>query len=413
MRLVYNVYSIGTMNRTLFLLLVITGCSVGDGDPASSIGPPESLAVADKLPRYGQIRDAARARGIGNAYLLAGIANDETGLAMCWSEATWACQGPASPDCGGGPVIAGSADGPCSDQQGGLGMFQFDAGTFTDTINKYSTDVLTIAGQTTHAIDYATNMVKISAYTTDAETDDKARAWINRFDPNNATLRDQWISTVVRYYNGCQPGWSCWNARYQTYSDGYRSAIDDPGGVAFWTANAGTQCGSSPAVVGQIEIKYNALGGCTSVLGVPIAAEQGTPDGVGRYSVFANGSIYWTPTLGAFEVHGLIRDAWKTFGWEAGILGYPTTDETTTPDGIGRYNVFEHGSIYWSPQTGAHEVGGRIRDAWKADGWEAGELGYPTSNEYAVTGGRRSDFQHGAITWNQTTDQTSITRTTP
>ena len=332
---------------------------VGEPEPVSG-DPPErgpQLSTNAKLPRYAAIRDAARARGIANAYLLAGIANDETGLAMCWSEATWACQGPNSPDCGGGPVIAGSADGPCSARQGGLGMFQFDAGTFTDTLNQYGNDVLTVAGQTSHAIDYATAMVRRSAYTTDAETDDKAGAWLDRFDPANPTLVDQWISTVVRYYNGCQPGWSCWASRYQTYSDGFHLAISEPGGLAFWAAGAGTRCGGSPAVVGAIETKYLALGGCTSVLGVPIKDETGTPDAVGRYSVFDQGSIYWTAQLGAFEVHG------------------------------------------------------RIRDAWAAVGWEAGELGYPTSDEIAVAGGRRSDFQHGSITWTQATDQTAITLT--
>jgi hypothetical protein len=81
-------------------------------------------------------------------------------------------------------------------------MFQFDAGTYAQTINVYGTDVLTVAGQTSDAIDYVTRMVRDSAYTTNAETDDKARAWLNRFDPNNAQLVDQWIRTVVRYYNG-------------------------------------------------------------------------------------------------------------------------------------------------------------------------------------------------------------------
>ncbi len=398
------------MIRTTACCLLLTGCMVG-GDPADP--PPVSvtpqLSSGAKQPRYAAIRDAASARGIANAYLLAGIANDETGLAMCWSEAQWACQGPSSPDCGGGPVIAGAADGPCSAQQGGLGMFQFDAGTFTDTINTYGTDVLTVAGQTSHAIDYVTHMVKISAYTTDAETDDKARAWLNRFDPANPTLVDQWISTVVRYYNGCQPGWSCWSSRYQTYSDGFHLAIDEPGGLAFWGAGGGTRCGNSPPVVGEIEKKYNAIGGCGSVVGAPVMAEQGTPDGIGRYSVFERGSIYWTPQLGAFEVHGQIRDEWAQVGWEAGVLGYPISDETTPPDGVGRYNVFERGSIYWTPQTGAHEVHGRIRDAWAKAGWEAGALGYPTSDEYAAGSLRRSDFQQGSITWDPATDQTSIT----
>ncbi len=342
--------------RLLPPLLLTAACAGGapDDPPSKGVSTPQ-LSTNAKVPRYAAIRDAAAGRGMANAYLLAGIANDETGLAMCWSEATWACQGPGSPDCGGGPVIAGAADGPCGDQQGGLGMFQFDAGTYTDTINKYSSDVLTVAGQTSHAIDYATWMVKVSDYTTDAETDDKARAWINRFDPNNPTLVDQWISTVVRYYNGCQPGWSCWNDRYRTYSDGFHLAIDEPGGLAFWNVSTGTTCGGSPAVVGEIEKKYLALGGCTSILGVPTTPEEGTPDGIGRYSVFQNGSIYWTPQLGAHEVHG------------------------------------------------------RIRDAWAQAGWEAGELGYPISDEYAVTGGRRSDFEHGSITWDSSTDQTSIT----
>src|SRR5690348_3753785 len=256
---------------------------------------------AARRPRSAAIRDVAASRGLTNGVLLAGIAQVETGLSHCWSEATWACKGPTSSFCGG-PVIAGAADGPCSAQQGGLGMFQFDAGTFSDTIDHYGSDVLTVAGQTSHAIDYATWMVKISAYTTNAETDDKARAWLDAFDPNNAALVDQWISTVVRYYNGCQPGWSCWSDRYRTYSDGYQLAIDEPGGLPFWTA--GTRCGSSPPVIGAIEQKYLALGGCTSLLGIPVSGEQGTPDGIGRYSVFENGSIYWTAQLGAHEVHG-------------------------------------------------------------------------------------------------------------
>lgn len=343
--------------RYLAALLLVSGCIVGGGEEADDTveGGAKQVSIGTKRARYEQIREAASARDIDNAFLLAGIANDETGLAMCWSEATWACKGPASPDCGGGPIIAGSADGPCSAQQGGLGMFQFDAGTFQQTIAMYGGDVLTTAGQTSHAIDYAIWMVKVSAYTTDAETDAKARTWINQFDPSNATLRDQWIKTVVRYYNGCQPGWSCWTPRYQTYADGYDLAISEVGGLGFWAARRGTRCGDSPAVVGEIESKYLALGGCGSVLGAPI------------------------------------------------------TDETGAPDGVGRYSVFEKGSIYWSPQTGAHEVHGRIRDAYKTAGWEAGSLGYPTSDEYGVSVGRRSDFQHGSITWTQSTDTTSIT----
>jgi hypothetical protein len=400
--------------RLLVLVPLVTSACIGDPGDAEDTEPDVAevvaeLSAAQKLPRYAKIRDAARAQGIPNkAFLLAGIANDETGLAQCWSEATWACQGPSSPDCGGGAVIAGSADGPCGNQQGGLGMFQFDAGTYWDTLDLYGNEVLTVAGQVTSAIDYVTHMVKISAYTTNAETDAKARAWINNFDIDNAVLRDQWISTVVRYYNGCQPGWSCWGPRYKTYTDGLWLAVDEPGGLGFWASGSGTSCNGSPTTVGAIDVKYQQLGGCNSILGAPITEEQGAPDGVGRYSVFEHGSIYWTPEIGAYEVHGTIRDKWAELGWESGILGYPVSDETETPDAIGRYNVFEHGSIYWTPATGAHEVHGAIRDKWAEVGWESGVLGYPVSDEYAVSGGRRNDFEHGSITWNADTNQATV-----
>jgi uncharacterized protein with LGFP repeats len=52
-------------------------------------------------------------------------------------------------------------------------------------------------------------------------------------------------------------------------------------------------------------------------------------------------------------------------GWERSFLGYPVTDETGTPDGIGRFNHFSNAaSIYWTPSTGAWSIHGAIRDKW-------------------------------------------------
>lgn len=97
-----------------------------------------------------------------------------------------------------------------------------------------------------------------------------------------------------------------------------------------------------------------------------------TPDRIGP--VVATGS--------AREVHGAIRAKYLALGAEASVLGYPTTDETATPDGIGRFNHFESGSIYWTPNTGAWEVHGLIRGYWAANGWERNpSLGYPISDE--------------------------------
>jgi hypothetical protein len=87
-------------------------------------------------------------------------------------------------------------------------------------------------------------------------------------------------------------------------------------------------------------------------------------------------------SAGAFEVHGAIRDKYLALGAEASILGYPRTDESGTPDGVGRFNHFQGGSIYWTPGTSAHEVHGLIRDLWSSLGWETNpQLGYPISDE--------------------------------
>jgi len=99
-------------------------------------------------------------------------------------------------------------------------------------------------------------------------------------------------------------------------------------------------------------------------------------------------------------VHGAIDSKYTALGGCASFLGTPTTDEKSTPDGVGRFNHFSNNaSIYWHPQLGAWSVHGAIRGAWAQTGWERGPCGYPISDEYASGGGRRSDFQYGNITW--------------
>jgi glucose/arabinose dehydrogenase len=169
------------------------------------------------------------------------------------------------------------------------------------------------------------------------------------------------------------------------------------GASVYWTSRTGAH-----AVYGAIRARWAATGWERGPLGYPITSETGTPDGVGRYNHFSKGgSVYWTPATGAQAVWGAIRSRWAATGWERGPLGYPRTSELATPDGVGRFTHFSGsgGSIYWSPTTGAHEVYGLIRARWAELGWERGYLGYPVSGEYAVPGGRRSDFRGGSITW--------------
>jgi hypothetical protein len=154
------------------------------------------------------------------------------------------------------------------------------------------------------------------------------------------------------------------------------------------------QCATGFATQGAIEFAYALLGGCGSVLGPPTTGELAAPDGIGRFNHFQVGSIYWTPGTGPHEVHGAIHSHWALLGWEAGALGYPTSNELETPDTLGRYSRFQHGAIYFTLFTGAHAVTGGSYDAWAAQGLESGPLGYPIADEHD----HQVDFQHGSIT---------------
>ena len=92
--------------------------------------------------------------------------------------------------------------------------------------------------------------------------------------------------------------------------------------------------------------------------------------------------IYYSAATGAHEVHGDIRAKYNAFGAANGVLGLPMTDETGTPDGIGRFNHFQGGSIYWTIKTGPMMVRGAIRDMWAAQGWENSAFGYPIADEH-------------------------------
>lgn len=185
-------------------------------------------------------------------------------------------------------------------------------------------------------------------------------------------------------------------------------------------------------VCGLIKEKYDKVGGPTSFLLLPKSNELTNPDGIGKRSEFVNGYIYWHPKTGAHTVSLPAAKVWERHGWEKGFLGYPTSsdmalgnqwfkqdfqgghvythnalpatqasiqgriydkwqsmgaqnselgypisDELTTPDGVGRYNVFEGGMIYWTPTTGAHSISGGILASWAAQGYEKSAYGYP------------------------------------
>jgi hypothetical protein len=151
---------------------------------------------------------------------------------------------------------------------------------------------------------------------------------------------------------------------------------------------------------GVIQAKAAGLG---DLPGAPVSEVTATTGGfVGS---FEGCDIYYSTATGAHEVHGDIRAKYTALlgpSW----LGLPVTDETGTPDGVGRFNHFARSaSIYWSPTTGPFVVRGPIRDVWSGLGWETSELGYPVADEYQTKQWdpahdpvmRWSLFENGAI----------------
>ncbi|TYP89871.1 hypothetical protein [Blastococcus xanthinilyticus] len=149
-------------------------------------------------------------------------------------------------------------------------------------------------------------------------------------------------------------------------------------------------------LVGPVAEKWTAMGGVKSFLGYPTAAPKAVAGG-GSVSVFQGGSIYFSPATGAFEVHGWIRDKWLAKGGPVG-LGYPTSDEQPAPGGGGVFQTYENGLIYSSAKKGAFEVHGLIEDKWAAMGGLSWAFGVPVSDEIVLPDGvgRASEFSSGA-----------------
>ena len=178
------------------------------------------------------------------------------------------------------------------------------------------------------------------------------------------------------------------------------------GGSLYWSPATGAR-----EVHGAVRDAYARSGWEAGPLGFPVTDERATPDGRGRFSHFERGSVHWSPATGSWEVHGAVRGVWERLGWEAGPLGYPVSDELSTPDGRARFSRFERGSVYWSRGTGAHEVLGEVREAWARTGWEAGPLGLPTTGELATPDGRAryNHFERGSVYWSRTTGAHAVT----
>jgi hypothetical protein len=112
-------------------------------------------------------------------------------------------------------------------------MFQFDAGTYDDTLAREGIRILSIDGNIEAAVDFVLDMVQRSVYVSAVFNEEDAIAWINQLRPYDSDY-DSWIQTVVRYYNGCNPErCGAWDDKIQNY-DAHLIARYEELGDAFW-----------------------------------------------------------------------------------------------------------------------------------------------------------------------------------
>lgn len=146
-----------------------------------------------------------------------------------------------------------------------------------------------------------------------------------------------------------------------------------------------------PPPVNLIDQEY----GVAQWLGKRLSGEQATADGVGRFSQFENGYIYWHPDTGAFAIPMHLFESYAQYGWEAGALGYPVARHTVLAEGD--VQAFQRGVLFRKYGADGFFVTGAIGNRYRLNDWEHGFLGWPLTNEIPKGGMIWQGFEHGRI----------------
>ncbi|WP_409330460.1 hypothetical protein [Trujillonella humicola] len=207
----------------------------------------------------------------------------------------------------------------------------------------------------------------------------------------NGPVRDRW---------GAQ-GWEGGSLGYPTAdtrcgSSGSGCVQDFERGTIAWSTPTGAR-----VVAGAVLARWTEGRREAGPLGFPTAEMWCGLSQGGCVQQFQQGAVYWSAATGARAVSGPVQQAWGAQGWETGPLGYPRREMHCDLVGGGCWQEFQNGALYWTAETGAHGVVGAIRQRWGAQGWETGALGYPTTGVYCglVRGGCFQQYQGGSIYW--------------
>lgn len=173
-------------------------------------------------------------------------------------------------------------------------------------------------------------------------------------------------------------------------------------GFIFWRPDTGAH-----AITARNAEVFSRNGWSAGWMGYPLGGEvpvtgSNPIDGElnGWVQLFQGGRIYRSPVWEGFQVasiNGMILDRWLAIGGPDSALGFPIADEAVAADGVGRFSVFHNGVIYWHPNYGAWEIYGDFEGMWMTSGGVDGLYGYPTSGINSDSTGTWQDYEGGQI----------------
>ncbi|MCC3277708.1 D-alanyl-D-alanine carboxypeptidase family protein [Arthrobacter sp. zg-Y40] len=94
-----------------------------------------------------------------------------------------------------------------------------------------------------------------------------------------------------------------------------------------------------------------------------------------------------------------IDTLYQAQGGSAGALGAVRDKERCGLRAGGCFRAYEHGSVYWSPQTGAQPVQDPLAATWHRLSAQDGALGYPVRAMGCSHGTCSQDFERGSLAW--------------
>lgn len=198
------------------------------------------------------------------------------------------------------------------------------------------------------------------------------------------------VAALLKYMNLPADAWIF----HRDYQPGEKI---DPGGFdKAWFDRQVRAAYDNVAVESAIKAKYRE----NQWLGAKTIKDDEWPtaDGIGRFAVYEHGSIYWHPNFGARTINENIMPKYKENQWEQGLLGYPQADAIKISGGEAQ--SYQGGSIYYNDvEKLGYVVQGAIGGRWAELQWENGPLGFPQTDEITLPDGvgKLQRYQKGHI----------------